>query len=110
MKIKCLIIVLILFCLGSALDAQLILPLRERAAAEDEILKDRLDNLLPALMRKAGIDMWIVIAREYNEDPVASTMLPATWLHARRRTILLFSDKGQKEGVERLAVYTFEYN
>lgn len=28
--------------------------------------------------------------KEYNEDPVLKTMLPATWLSARRRTILVF--------------------
>ncbi len=89
-------------------NAQLILPLRERAAVEEEILNDRLDNLLPNLMRKAGIDMWVLVAREYNEDPVASTMLPATWLHARRRTIMVFNDKGAKEGVERLAVARYD--
>ena len=54
-----------------------ILPLSERAAMEDEILEDRLDNLLPELMQNAGIDMWIIISREYNEDPVMKTMLPA---------------------------------
>lgn len=81
-----------------------ILPLRERAVVQDSLLRDRLDNLLPGMMRKEGVDMWVIIAREYNEDPVIQTMLPATWLHARRRTILLFTDKGPAAGVERLAV------
>ncbi len=89
------------------LQAQpLTLPLKERAALEDEILRDRFENLLPGLMRKEGIDMWVIVAREYNEDPVAETMLPATWLHARRRTILLFSDNGN--AVERLAVARYD--
>ncbi|MBT8145880.1 MAG: Xaa-Pro aminopeptidase, partial [Gammaproteobacteria bacterium] len=47
-----------------------ILPLRERAAVTDEILQDRLDNLVPQLMRRSEIDAWVIIAREYNEDPV----------------------------------------
>ena len=68
-----------------------ILPERERATLRDEILKDRFDNLLPQLMDDTGIDMWLVIAREYNEDPVVKTLLPPTWLNARRRTILVFS-------------------
>lgn len=83
-----------------------ILPLQERAALEDKILQERLDKLLPTLMRKQGIDMWLVIAREYNEDPVIKTMLPATWLAARRRTILLFYDNGKT--VERLAVARYD--
>ncbi|MBD1396460.1 M24 family metallopeptidase [Pontibacter sp. JH31] len=81
-----------------------ILPLRERAAVEDALLQDRLENLLPSLMRREGIDMWVIVAREYNEDPVAKTMLPATWLAARRRTIMLFHDKGADKGIEKLAV------
>jgi hypothetical protein len=55
-------------------------------------------------MRREGIQMWIVSAREYNEDPVIRSMLPATRLAARRRTILVFFDRGPAEGVERLAV------
>ncbi|MFK7937347.1 MAG: M24 family metallopeptidase [Saprospiraceae bacterium] len=77
---------------------------RERAAVVDEILEDRLDNLLPQLMRRAGIDMWVLISREYNEDPVMKTILPSTWLSARRRTIMVFYDKGEKEGIDKIAI------
>ena len=92
----------------STLAQQHVLPLKERAAVEDELLEDRLQNLLPALMRLQGIDMWILVAREYAEDPIVKTMLPATWLHARRRTILVFSDRGKDKGVERLAVARYD--
>ena len=81
-----------------------ILSMRERAALTDRWLKHRLDTLLPELMRRADVQMWIIVAREYNEDPVIETMLPATWLAARRRTILVFYDQGEDQGVERLAV------
>lgn len=81
-----------------------ILTLRERAAVEDQILTDRLDSLVPELMRREGVDTWVLIAREYNEDPVLKTMLPATWLNARRRTVLMFVDHGGSRGIERLAV------
>jgi hypothetical protein len=81
-----------------------ILPMRERAATVDRWLEIRFETLLPRLMRREGIDMWVVIAREYNEDPVIETMLPATWLAARRRTILVFFDRGERQGVERLAI------
>lgn len=80
-----------------------LLPLRERAVIQDAWLKTRLDTLVAPLMRRHGVDMWILVAREYNEDPVVRTMLPATWMSARRRTILIFTDRGA-EGVERLAV------
>jgi len=81
-----------------------ILPLRERSALQDRWLAERLDSLVPQLMRREGVDMWILIAGEYDEDPVLATMLPATWLSARRRTILVFHDRGTERGVERLAV------
>jgi Xaa-Pro aminopeptidase len=72
------------------------LPLREQADVRDRWLTQRLLDLLPALMDRAGIDLWLVIGREYNEDPVLPTLLPATWLSARRRTILALhrSDDG----------------
>ncbi len=81
-----------------------VLSLREQAAVEDRILRERLDTIVPELMRRENIDAWVLIAREYNEDPVLKTMLPATWLNARRRTVLLFIDHGDSRGVERMAV------
>lgn len=90
--------------LSAAEIAGNILPLRERAELEDRVLRDRLDTLVPQLMRREGIDAWVIIAREYNEDPVLKTMLPATWLNARRRTVLMFIDRGASAGIERLAV------
>ena len=81
-----------------------ILPMKERAAIIDQWLEERLEQVLPDLMSREKIDLWIIIAREYNEDPVIKTMLPATWLSARRRTILLLYDQGEDKGVERLAV------
>jgi hypothetical protein len=72
------------------------LPLREQADVRDRWLTQRLLDLLPGLMDRAGIDLWLVIGREYNEDPVLATLLPATWISARRRTILVLhrSDDG----------------
>lgn len=81
-----------------------ILTMRERAEVMDRWTEYRLDNLVPELMRREGIDMWILIAREYNEDPVLLTMLPATWQSSRRTTILMFFDPGNGEPFERLAV------
>ena len=92
------------FFLLSQSFSQQILPEVERARVVDEILADRFNNLLPDLMDTADIDMWIVISREYNEDPVIRTMLPATWLNARRRTILLFFRDKSKNTIEKLAV------
>ncbi len=92
------------FLFSLTVSAQLILPEKQRAVVIDEILEDRFNNLLPELMDKSDLDMWIVISREYNEDPVLKTMLPATWLNARRRTILLFYRDKNKNSIEQLAV------
>ena len=86
------------------INAQQILNEKERAQVIDEILDDRFNNLLPELMDAADLDMWVVISREYNEDPVIKTMLPATWLNARRRTILLFYRDKAKNTIEKLAI------
>ena len=82
----------------------IILPQKERARIIDDILEDRIDNLLPRLMRREGIDMWVIISREYNEDPVMKTMLPSTWLSARRRTIMVFYDPGEGKDIEKIAI------
>ena len=79
-----------------------ILSEKARASVRDELLAERFDKLLPVLMDRAEIDMWVIISREYNEDPVMKTMLPSTWLNARRRTMLVFSRMG--DSIEKLAV------
>ncbi len=81
-----------------------ILPQRERADIIDMVLEDRFNTLLPQLMDRTGFDMWILISREYNEDPVLKTMLPSTWLNARRRTILVFYRDKKNNTIEKLAV------
>jgi hypothetical protein len=78
--------------------------LRDRVAAHDRLVKARLDQVVPKIMREVGVDMWVLVASEYNEDPVVKTMLPATWASARRRMVLIFHDRGPEKGVERLAV------
>ncbi|WP_297693442.1 M24 family metallopeptidase [uncultured Eudoraea sp.] len=95
---------LLLLFISSSLICQQILPEEERAQVIDEILNERFEVLLPELMDQSDMDMWILISREYNEDPVLRTMLPATWLNARRRTILLFYRDKTKNTIEKLAV------
>ena len=79
-------------------------PLREQAALQQEWLRLRLERHLPALMRKHNVQMWLVICREYNEDPVFFSLVSPTMLAARRRTIYVFYDRGPDKGVERLAL------
>ncbi len=85
--------------------------LREQAALQQEWLRKRLDTFLPALMRRHGIDLWVVPMREYNEDPVFASMTSPETFAARRRTIYVFFDKCAAAGsapaptcVERIAL------
>lgn len=81
-----------------------ILTMKERAQLIDQWLEYRLDTVVPDLMRREGIDMWVLIAQEYNEDPVLLSMLPATWQSSRRTTIILFYDDSETGETERMAV------
>lgn len=92
------------FSHGGASDwSEKVLPLRKQAEVTNGWLKRRLETVLPEIMAREGIDMWIVSAREYNEDPVLMTLLPAWMLSARRRTILVFHRRGDGT-VERLTL------
>ena len=72
--------------------------LRELASMQQEWLRRRLDTFLPALMRKHGIDMWVVPMREYTEDPVFEALAAPVTFAARRRTIYVFFDSCAASG------------
>ena len=78
--------------------------LREQAAVQQAWLKERLEANLPKVMRDHGVDMWVVAMREYNEDPVFRALVSPTSFAARRRTIYIFFDRGEPDGVERIAL------
>jgi hypothetical protein len=80
------------------------LDMKERAVIVDRWLRERMATVLPDLMKRTGIDMWLIIAREYNEDPILRTMLPSTWQSARRTTILVIYDPGDQKPLETMAM------
>ena len=92
---------------GISLSAQVLSP-REQSVVIDEILAERINTLLPSLMERSGIDMWVIISREYNEDPVIKTFLPSTWLSARRRTMIVFYNDPAKKTFEKLAIARYD--
>lgn len=98
---KILLLLTLHFFIGS--NAQ-VKSLREQAVIINDVLADRFNNLLPTLMDNANMDCWVLITREYNEDPIIRTMLPAEWIAARRRTILVFYRNKQKNSLEKYAV------
>ena len=83
--------------------ARAVLAPRDRIEPENRILSERLDHLLPGLMAEAGLDMWLVLAREYAEDPVYFTLVPQP-SHAARRTTMLVFHRRPDGGVDRLSV------
>jgi hypothetical protein len=85
-----------------------ILPLRARAQVRNTWLRQRLEQVLPELMQHEGVDLWILVAREYNEDPLIMTLLPEPAMSARRRTILVFHLQ-QDGSVERLSLDRYGY-
>ncbi len=88
--------------LVTADDYQVLSP-RARIAPQNRILTERLQNLLPQLMAETELDMWLVINREYAEDPVYFTLVPQPTFAARRTTMLLFSRKAD-DSIEKLSV------
>jgi Xaa-Pro aminopeptidase len=84
-------------------DSRNILSEKGRAQVMNDWLIWRLENIIPDLMRREGIDMWLVINREYNEDPVYMSLVPEPVMFARRTSILIFHDRGEEQGVERLS-------
>lgn len=92
----------------TAAQSAVVLPEREQAQLIDALLQQRLRQILPMLMQRENIDMWLLISREYNEDPVLKTMLPATWLSARRRTMLVIVNAGAGKAPELYAVARYD--
>jgi hypothetical protein len=78
-----------------------VLGVRDQSRVVNEILRERLDVLLPTLMREAELDMWIVVCNEDNYDPVFATVTP--WdVWAPILQMIVFFDRGGADGVERL--------
>ena len=100
-------LITLIYLLTTSLLSQDILPLRERASLIDQIQKERIEKLLPKLMEEQDIDAWIMITREYNEDPIVKTLLPPTWLNARRRTIIVFSKT--ENGIDQVAISRYNF-
>ena len=98
-------VLLLLWSAAFAAQAQPgVVAFADRPEVENRLLEERLEQLLPRLMREQGIDLWLVIAREYNDDPVFLSLVPKPRFTARRTTMLLFHDRGPQAGVERLTI------
>jgi len=71
-----------------------VLPINKQVEITTNILRTRLDTILPIAMRKANIDMWLIICQEDNLDPVYNTMIPMdTWPKVLQMLILIDNGK-----------------
>lgn len=82
-----------------------ILPLQVRDQMQDQWLQRRLATILPAIMAKHQMDMWVIIGREYQEDPIMETLFPAAIDSSRRLTIIVFV-LNEDQTVDRLVIHT----
>ena len=87
-----------------------VLTHREQAPLIKQWIIKRFDTALPELMRREGIDLWLIVSREYNDDPVFRSMAPLTTYSSRRRTILAFYTPGGGKPVERVSIGRFDYD
>jgi len=108
MKRLLLLILVLAIAITSFAQQPAVLTQRAQAEIVDSWLEDRIQNLLPSLMTETGIDMWVIMSREYNEDPVIRTLLPATWHAARRRTILVMYQPAPNGSVETFAIARYD--
>lgn len=78
-----------------------ILSLKKRHQIHDDILEKRFEIILPEIMKKAGIDCWLILSKEYNEDPVFKSLMPSKTLSAGRYSALLFFYDEKKNELEK---------
>ncbi len=86
----------------------MIYPLRRQAEIRNGWLAKRLHTVLPEILARADLDMWIICAREYNEDPALMSLLPEPAMSARRRTLLVFA-RGEPGTVRCLSLDRYGY-
>ena len=64
--------------------------IKEQYEIKDVCLKERLDIILPQVMKENNVDMWISASKEYNEDPLFHAITPANYPTARRISLFAF--------------------
>ena len=79
-------------------------PIQAQAVLSTQILKDKLELVLPWAMEASGFDFWLVLSRENNDDPIHSTLVTWDMLEARRVSILAFHRDSKTGAVRRMCV------
>lgn len=81
-----------------------LLSLSQQIALRESWLQKR-HGLLLNMMRKHGIDMWIVVNEEFHDDPLTQHVAPPL-PYASGRDIFIFMDTGEK-GLRKVALLGF---
>ena len=117
MPINCLYLAVVIICVGSlqacgagtggsaadirpAQDDYGVPDVRTQADLKRLIVQKKLNDVLPDAMRNHGIDMWIVIDRENNEDPLHDEI---GGRYSGVRGAFIFFDRGI-DGIEKIFV------
>ena len=82
-----------------------LLSQREQMDVREQWLKKRLSSLLLPMMKRHGIDMWIVVNEEFNSDPVTEHIVPPIPI-VGRRDLFVFIDRGER--LERIAMVRYD--
>ena len=82
-----------------------LLTQREQMDVREAWLKKRLGTLLLPMMKRHGVEMWIVANEEFNSDPVTPHITPPIPI-VGRRDIFIFIDRGER--LERIAMVRYD--
>ncbi len=82
-----------------------LLSQREQMDVREDWLKKRLGSLLLPMMKKHGVEMWIVVNEEFNSDPVTEHIVPPIPI-VGRRDVFIFIDRGER--LERIALLRYD--
>ncbi len=82
-----------------------LLTQREQMDVRERWLMVRLGSKLLPMMKRHGVEMWIVVNEEFNSDPVTPHITPPIPI-VGRRDIFIFIDKGER--IERIAMVRYD--
>lgn len=82
-----------------------LLSQREQMDVREKWLMKRLGSMLLPMMKRHGVEMWIVVNEEFHNDPVTEHIVPPIPM-VGRRDIFVFIDQGQR--IERVAMVRYD--
>ena len=80
-----------------------VLSEKERVGLMNEWLEWRLENTLPGLLIEQDLDMWVIINREWIEDPVFFSLVEQPLMASPGCVALFFHNHGAEKGIGRFS-------